>query len=286
MIILLPQPNILASSEDDWSMFRHDPAHTGATTGSAPMKPLMLWSYAEGHFDGSFIGSSAAVINGTVYVGSNYNQVEQRGGNIYALDAYTGAKIWNYTTNGGVYSSPTVSGSMLFIGVEDNVCAFDASTGFGIWNYTTGGQINSSPDVVNGVVYIGSWDSNVYALNASTGKQIWEDSLFRILSSAAVSDDVVYVAGYAYVYALNTTTGSQIWNLTTQNQINSSPAIFNGVVYIGSQDGNFYAIGEPSQAGLPISAQTLLIIVSVFVIFVVVVIAVLKYRKNRKITLY
>ena len=93
-IVLLSQLNAFASSsEDDWPMFRHDPAHTGATTSSAPMKPVKLWSYAEGHFDVSFIGSSAAVVNGTVYVGSNYNQVEQQGGNIRALDAYTGAKI-------------------------------------------------------------------------------------------------------------------------------------------------------------------------------------------------
>jgi len=32
---------------------------------------------------------------------------------------------------------------------------------------------SSSPAVVNGVVYVGSADENVYALNASTGAELW-----------------------------------------------------------------------------------------------------------------
>ena len=70
-------------SSDDWPMFLHDTAHTGVTTNTGPEQPIKLWSYVEGHFDGSQIGSSAAVVNGIVYVGSNYNPVEQRGGNVY-----------------------------------------------------------------------------------------------------------------------------------------------------------------------------------------------------------
>ena len=31
----------------------------------------------------------------------------------------------------------------------------------------------SSPAVANGVVYVGSYDDNVYALNASTGAELW-----------------------------------------------------------------------------------------------------------------
>jgi outer membrane protein assembly factor BamB len=146
----------------NWPIFRYNSAHTGVTTSTGPTQPDKLWSLAEGHFDGSFIGSSAVVVNGTVYVGSNYNQAEQQGGNIYALNADTGAKIWNYSTNSAVYSSPAVSGNVLFIGADDNVCAFNASTGTKIWRCPTGGQINSSPNVVNGIVYIGSQDNNLY----------------------------------------------------------------------------------------------------------------------------
>lgn len=55
-----------------------------------------------------------------------------------------------------------------------------------------------------------------------------------------------YVAGGSYtdslVYALNATTGAELWSYATGNQVYSSPAVANGVVYIGSDDGNLYAL--------------------------------------------
>jgi outer membrane protein assembly factor BamB len=42
------------------------------------------------------------------------------------------------------------------------------------WKFTTGGVVWSSPAVVNGVVYVGSLDNNTYALNATTGAQLWK----------------------------------------------------------------------------------------------------------------
>jgi outer membrane protein assembly factor BamB len=142
------------SSGDDWPMFRCDPAHTGYTTSTATTKPVKLWSYPEGHFTGYFISSSPAVVNGIVYVGSNWDYREGYDeGNIFAFNAYTGAKIWNYSTQTSVYSSPAVSENRVFIGAGLDVLALDASRGTKIWNFTTKGfRIDSSPTVVNGVV--------------------------------------------------------------------------------------------------------------------------------------
>jgi outer membrane protein assembly factor BamB len=42
------------------------------------------------------------------------------------------------------------------------VYALDASTGALKWNYTTGGGVDSSPAVSGGFVYVGSWDGKVY----------------------------------------------------------------------------------------------------------------------------
>ncbi len=53
------------------------------------------WSYTTG--DG--VGSSPAVANGVVYVGSDDN-------NLYALNAKTGKKLWSYTTRGFVETPP------------------------------------------------------------------------------------------------------------------------------------------------------------------------------------
>jgi outer membrane protein assembly factor BamB len=244
----------VAASNDDWSMFRYDSAHTGTTTSAGPVQPDLLWSYIEGHFDGSFIGSSAAVVNGIVYVGSNHDPVEQRGGNVYAFNAYTGDKIWNYSTNSAIHSSPAVSESILYIGADNSVYALNASTGSKLWSYPTGNGINSSPNVVNGVVYIGSNDNNVYALDSSTGDKLWNYTTDGgVASSPAVENGVVYVGSNdGNVYALDAVTGVKIWNYTTSNQpfyegeqtnrVTSSPAVSDGVVYVGSVGGNIYAL--------------------------------------------
>jgi outer membrane protein assembly factor BamB len=102
------------------------------------------------------VESSPAVANGIVYVGSDDN-------NLYALNATTGAKLWN-TTGGG---SPAVANGIVYVGSDDNnLYAFNATTGAKLWNYTTGGAVESSPAVANGVVYVGSEDGNVYAIGS------------------------------------------------------------------------------------------------------------------------
>ena len=54
------------------------------------------------------------------------------------------------------------------------------------------------------------------------------------------------------VYALNASTGAILWSYTTGNAVTSSPAVANGVVYIGSGEwlGNVYALNASTGAKL------------------------------------
>jgi outer membrane protein assembly factor BamB len=64
-----------------------------------------------------------------------------------------------------------------------------------------------------------------------------------VLSSPAVVNGVVYVGSFDNkVYALNATTGALKWSYTTGGGIRSCPAVANGVVYVGSMDFNVYAL--------------------------------------------
>jgi outer membrane protein assembly factor BamB len=63
-------------------------------------------------------------------------------------------------------------------------------------------------------------------------------------SSATVASGVVYVGSYdGNLYALNAATGAKLWSYHTGNQVFASPTVVNGVVYVGSGDGNMYAFG-------------------------------------------
>jgi outer membrane protein assembly factor BamB len=64
-----------------------------------------------------------------------------------------------------------------------------------------------------------------------------------VRSSPAVVDGVVYVGSDDdNVYALNATTGRRLWYYPTGNLVESSPAVANGVVYVGNNAGTVYAL--------------------------------------------
>ena len=70
-------------------------------------------------------------------------------------------------------------------------------------------------------------------------------------SSPAVANGVVYVGSDdRNVYALNASTGAKLWSYTTGDIVYSSPAVANGVVYVGSYDDNVYALNALTGAKL------------------------------------
>lgn len=65
----------------------------------------------------------------------------------------------------------------------------------------------------------------------------------EVISSPAIVNGVVYVGSNdGNLYAVDQQTGSQKWKFPTGARVTSSPAVANGLVYFSSYDGNFYAI--------------------------------------------
>ena len=52
------------------------------------------------------------------------------------------------------------------------------------------------------------------------------------------------------VYALDASTGAKRWSYTTGGSVITSPAVANGVVYVGSFDCNVYALDASTGAEL------------------------------------
>ena len=64
-----------------------------------------------------------------------------------------------------------------------------------------------------------------------------------VFSSPAVVDGVVYIGSNdTNVYALNAATGTEQWRFATGGFVIPSPAVVDGVVYVGSWDNNLYAL--------------------------------------------
>ncbi len=177
--------------------------------------------------------------------------------NIYALDATTGALIWKYNPNNyPINSTPVVANGAVYVTVNNGeVLALDPSTGVPIWTF---GFFNrngiASPAVVNGVVYvsIGGAPDQLYAFDATTGAILWQTTVSNSQSTPAVANGVIYIGSFDdNVYAFDASDGMQLWSSPTGHQVGSSPAVVNGVAYIGSSDGNMYAFHLPGTTSKP-----------------------------------
>ena len=192
--------------------------------------------------------SSPTVWKGSVYFGSG-------DGNIYSLDAVTGALRWKFKTGDVVHASPAIVDGKLYVGSWDSYFyALDATTGAEIWRFKTGEDpdihnqvgIQSSATVANGTVYFGCRDSKFYALDAATGHQRWAFSNKGswVITSPVVLDGKVYFAtsDSALFHIMNAQDGTPIAEMRFHWPIFSSPSIAGSILYLAGQDGRLVAI--------------------------------------------
>jgi outer membrane protein assembly factor BamB len=193
--------------------------------------------------------SSPAVWNGSVYFGSG-------DGNVYALDAGSGALRWKFRTGDVVHASPAIADGVVFIGSWDSYFyALDAGTGEQKWRFKTGDDpdihnqvgIQSSAAVVDGKVYFGCRDSHLYALDEKTGEKKWALSTEGswVVASPAVRGDKVYVttSDSSLLMVLNASSGAVENKLGFDHwYVFSSPAIAGGTLYVGSTQGKVTAV--------------------------------------------
>ena len=199
---------------------------------------------------GASVSSSFVVTEGIVYVGSYDNY-------LYAIDAASGTQRWRFAVNAAQETSPVAVGGVVYIGSpdadDDNLYAVDAASGTERWRFMGDSGVSDSPVLeVDGVVYVGSDYGDLYAIDAASGIERWRfagDSGVNE-SQLLVVDGVVYVGGeYGNVrgddddfYAIDAVSGTERWRFTVGGSMEFSPALVNGVVYVGGFDGNLYAI--------------------------------------------
>jgi outer membrane protein assembly factor BamB len=180
---------------------------------------------------------------------------------------------WKFKTGAAVISTPAVSDGTAYFGSNDHyLYAVNLADGVQRWKFKTGSRVTSSPAVFRGLVYFGSYDGNIYAVDAKSGEQRWKfategerrfvgrhlhgsdpaaesmpDPFDFYLSSPAIASDTVYVgSGDGNIYALDAASGGLRWKFHTGDVVHASPAIANGLVYIGSWDSYFYALDDES----------------------------------------
>jgi outer membrane protein assembly factor BamB len=198
--------------------------------------------------------SSPAVWHDDVYFGSG-------DGNVYALNAKSGALVWQFKTGDVVHASPAVADGIVFIGSWDSyMYALDAAKGTEKWRFKTGEDpdihnqvgIASSAAVMDGIVYFGCRDSHMYAVDEQSGQKKWATDMHGswVITSPAVRDGKVFFAtsDSGLFYEVDAKSGSVVFSVKFHGWPTfSSPAIAGNMLYLGSWAGTLTGIDLVSQ---------------------------------------
>jgi outer membrane protein assembly factor BamB len=108
------------------------------------------------------------------------------------------------------------------------------------------GGYAATPVIAKGVVYTQDLDSNVFAYDLKTGKQLWEHAFHSTSegpNGVAIGYGRVYGATASFAFALDMTNGAEVWRSRqlTRNAregIDMQPAVFDHMVYVSTVPGN------------------------------------------------
>ena len=251
----------------------------------------ILWTYSPSTSEGYFT-TGPAVAYGIVYE-------LNKDGNLYAIEVETGKLVWKYQGPGTLLwpGYPTVADGKVYattgevaqyggqVGTSEFVC-LNAYTGEVNWKlpiealapresvaiaygrlYLIPGTVTDAVDAISGSEYntfnqvwaigepeieISNWPMWRADPSHSSTAQVGPSSLAlawnyttegSVISSPSVVDGIVYVGSQdKNIYALGAFSGSLIWKFTTQDSQVSSPAIINGRLYTGGDDGYVYCL--------------------------------------------
>ena len=198
-------------------------------------------------------------------------------GNVYGMKARTGETLWTFKlSKRGLNVSPVVDGDYVYVGhSEENldntdmgrVVCIDATkrgditeTGE-VWRLRefTAGYV--SPAIANGRLYIADNSANLVALEAGSGKKVWEFSLGRVGKGSAVvtADGVIYVGEQNGVFHILKDEGDRCVSLDVQefrrednlvDEVFGSPAVADGRVYFITRY-NTYCLGSKEASRSP-----------------------------------
>ncbi|MCO6412328.1 MAG: outer membrane protein assembly factor BamB [Thiogranum sp.] len=184
-----------------------------------------------------------------------------RNGAVYAFTLETGKEIWHQKTRAAISAGPGVGEGLVLLGTSDaGIIALDADSGEMRWHASVSSEVLAVPQVSNGVVVAQTADGQLTGLDARSGERLWSEGrtvpvlTLRGTSTPLVEGGIV-IAGFANgkMSALDISSGRRIWEaavavpsgrseLQRIVDIDASPVIRSGVLYVGSFQGQLAAI--------------------------------------------
>jgi outer membrane protein assembly factor BamB len=118
-----------------------------------------------------------------------------------------------------------------------------------LWRYKNRPLLEFPPIYVGGTLYFVNNNGFAYALDADTGRTIWERRIGELnASSPTYYRHRLYIVNLVpgHVLKLDARTGRTIWKKELPGRAESSPVVIDRTVYFGCEDGGLYALSTIS----------------------------------------
>ncbi|GEP97409.1 outer membrane protein assembly factor BamB family protein [Chitinophaga cymbidii] len=157
-------------------------------------------------------------------------------GTVYCLRLKNGKPAWKRATGKAIVSSAAAYDGLAVVAGSDGHCrAWEISSGKLRWDYDgVKGFVETKPFIYENKVLFGSWGNHFYALDAATGKPLWDwtnGANNRMFSPAACwpvafDQKAWIVSPDRYMTVLQTGTGEEVWRFRdTANWVRESMGI-------------------------------------------------------------
>jgi len=203
---------------------------------------------------GNYLKISPTLVNDTIFVNGYMGQIS-------AINASNGAKIWKINSNLRFTSGLAAGNGMLFVGDDEGqVLAYSQVNGAFKWWAAMSSQILVTSSVANNVVLVKAENGQLSAFNTISGQNLWTYNheeptlILRGGSSPRVFGNKV-VAGFAdgQLVVIDLHDGQFVWreavaesqgSMAVQRMIDIdvNPKIIDGVIYVATYQGRIAAI--------------------------------------------
>jgi outer membrane protein assembly factor BamB len=195
---------------------------------------------------GNYINGSPAVFDGkTVFGGCDAL--------LHVLSLVDGKKVKEVEAGAYIAASVAITGNRAYVGhYENEFLCIDLEKGTNAWTYRDKNfAYFSSPAVTEEKVVFGGRDKKVHCVNRADGRPVWTfPTRGKVDSSPAVcratfgDDKVIVGSDDGRLYVLSLKSGKLMLSYEIGPPVASSPAVVDGMVVVGADDGAVYAFME------------------------------------------
>jgi eukaryotic-like serine/threonine-protein kinase len=173
----------------------------------------------------------------------DYLYVGDLAGRLYKLRRSDGQSVWVATLGAGMVVQPILDERQVIVGTwGGSIAAFDRASGAPLWRYESKDEIDrqmlrNGGQIIFGAVGFGP----LTALDARTGALAWRVVLqTKGIWSLAAAGQQILIGSLSGLWLVDLADGQR--RRLLDGKVTGSPMIQDGLAFVGSDDGQLYAI--------------------------------------------